>query len=301
MDNNGENNTHHLEELRVNNEDIQELLRRVLTLRDRTRLDIYNIENNLVGVNLYDLLLSNSNFLFILLILVVLLKLEYLVLMNKDLNIYLLESDELWLFYSILFFAFASLFWLIYMLVFKILTGFVKPIIKEIDKDINMAEMLYLNPFFFNMMVFYFDKRFIVSSFDVFVIMTFSVKFLILFIFYAFLYNHYRNKIATITNLSLDSGLIVKMRLGYIVLIIITLLTGYAVTYFMREASLFFIYTMQFKTLYIVLREIELWYSSEVAYKQLNNYYATNEVYYLKSNLNKSSWKIVNMVSIRFI
>jgi hypothetical protein len=301
MDNNEENNENdydHIDQMRESSEDVRELLRRVLTLRDRTQQDIYNIENNLINVNLYDLLLSNSNFLFILLILIFMFKLEYLVLINKDLmNINILESDDMWLFYSLLFFTLGFVFWLVYLFVFKVFTGFEKPMIKEIDKDVNMSEMLYLNPFFFNMMVFYLDKRFIVASFDVFVVMVFSLKFLIVFIFYVFLYNHFKHKLNMTTNLGLDSLIIYKMRFAYSVLIFMTIATGYIITYFMQDASLFFVYIMHFKTLYVVLREVELWYSSEVSYKQINNYYATNEIFYLKSNLRKSSLKIVNLVS----
>jgi hypothetical protein len=300
INNNDDNNLpeEHLHDIhRVNRDEISELLSRVITLRDQTRQDIHNIENNLIGDHLYDLLLSNSNFLFILLILIFIAKLEYLVVVNKDITIHLLESDEMWLFYSLLFFGLAFAFWFIYLFIYKIFTCFEKTKLVNIEKDINVIEILYLNPFFFSLIVIYIDKSYIVSPFDVFLMVTVSMKFLVVFLFSYFFYNYNKFKFTHLTNINFDKFLVYRMRMGYCAFILMTLFSGYLVTFFTSEVGILFVYLMHFKTFYIILRQIEFWYTSEVAYKQLNNYYATNEDYYLSSNLRKSTLTIFNMVN----
>ena len=67
-------------------------------------------------------------------------------------------------------------------------------------------------------------------------------------------------------------------------------------TYLTEESNLILCYLMYFKAVYLILRTIEQWYNNEVAFKQLNNFYATNEDYYLKTIARKTILKIFNMV-----
>ncbi len=77
-------------------------------------------------------------------------------------------------------------------------------------------------------------------------------------------------------------------------LIGMNLSVSYLISFVTEEADFHFIYILQIKSMYLILRQIALWYENEASYKQLDSFYATNEEYFIDMQMIKM---ILNMIA----
>ena len=297
---------------RATNDEILNIFRRLVILRERTnqlgrlRDDYLDIEENL-----FDLLTSNKLFIFspfILILLISFLGIQigtiYEKDLIKDLSLKTLEKPILWLPYIYTYLICLVLLWNLYLMFFKIVTNFLYQMKIQVKKktlfECSTADMLYFNPLYFNILIIYYDRTYLSTNFDLFIIMLISTHYFIIFLFSNYIYNFYKIKITNITNLYLNENkiLIYKYRVLFLFLIFMNLLTSYSITYLTTEANFSFIYIIQHKSIYLLLKQINMIYENETNYKQLDNYYSTNEHYYLNTTYIKMLLQLFMMILI---
>jgi hypothetical protein len=297
---------------RATNQEILNVFQRLVILRERVnyhsrlRSEILDIEENL-----YEFITSNKVFIFspfLILLLISFLGLQISAIFENNLipqlSLKSLEKPILWLPYIFFFLIFLVLIWNVYLLIFKIVTClFDKSSLKVKKKNLfecGTADILYFNPLYFNMLIIHYDKAYMATNFDLFVIMLISTHYFINFLFSNFIYNFYKLKITNITNLHLKENkiLIYKFRCLFFFLISMNIMTSYLMSYLTTEADFYFIYLMQHKSVYLLLKQLYMIYENETEYKQLDNCYSTNEQYYLQSIFIKMVLQMIIMILI---
>jgi hypothetical protein len=298
---------------RATNEEILNLFRQAINIRERGNNNNNN-QNNLrselqeLEENIFEHLISNKVFLFspfILILLISCLGLEInTMIKSTNFSFKTLETEVMWVPYCLTLLIIVLLLWNFYLLFFKIFAGFSERSLMRIKIkylfELGIADVLYFNPFYFNMIIFHFDKTYLSTNFDLFANMSIATHYMINFLFANLIFNFFKFKIANITNLHLPENkyLIHKMRFLFSFLIFMNMFTSYTITYITTEADFYYIYLMQHKCFYLILKEFGMWYENETAYKQLDNYYATNEQYYLNSIFIKMIIQLIVMVLI---
>jgi hypothetical protein len=296
-----ESEIHNLEELRrINNVEIQNLLRRVFTITERANSDLLELEHLLDSSGIYGVFINKKFFIFSFFFLVAMASFVYVSFMetikNKEINISLLEDDDLWITYFFVFLFLVVFEWTLYLLFLYFFTGFenIKLKIFEIDS----SDILFFNPFYFNLILFHLDRTYLKTTFDLSMVLNFSALFSINFIFSSIFFHFLKVKISAITNTSLFENkiLIYKIRFYFVSMIFFNLVTSYIIMHFTENSDFTFCYLFYFKSIYTILKQIHMWYENEISYLQLDSSYATNEEYYKSYNRNKTFLEMTNQV-----
>jgi hypothetical protein len=297
---------------RATNQEIVNVFQRLVILRERVNLhsrlrsEFLDIEENLYGFLTSSKVFIFSPFLIILLLSFLGLQISAIIENNLivELSLKSLEKPILWLPYIFSYLIILVLIWNVYLLIFKFVTSlFDKSTLKVKKKNLfecGLADILYFNPLYFNMLVIHYDKAYLATNFDLFVIMLISTHYFINFLFSNYIYNYYKIKIANITNLQLKENkiLIYKFRCLFFFLISLNLMSCFITIYLTTEADFYFVYLIQRKPIYLLLKQIYMIYENETEYRQLDNYYSTNEEYYLDSIFIKMVLQIIIMILI---
>jgi hypothetical protein len=304
---NNENNqdvaTAHLiqESNRTNNEETLALIRRVVETRDNSlRYQFLDFEDSL-----FDFIISNDVFIHSVIILLVLGGLFYFELNNlmriKYFSIKHLESEEMWYLYSLGYFIIIIALWNVYLLFFKLFSFFdtIPNFRKDKLNECSSADVLFFNPFYINLIIIHYNKAYIATVLDFYIIMTISLSFSINFFFSNYYHQYLKKKINSITNIHLSKNILVycQMKIFYIFLIGMNVMHSYLISYVTQHADFYFVYILQIKSIYLMLKQLSMWYENETIYKQLDSQYAINEEYYLNSLMRKIILNIVATVS----
>lgn len=293
----------------TNNQETLALIRQVVEIRENSlhnslRYQILDMEDSI-----FDLIISNEVFLHSGIILIIVSCLIYFELNNifkiKNLSVKHLESEELWYLYSLGFFMLIIVIWNIYLLFFKIFSFFdsFTNFRKEKMNECTSGDVLIFNPFYINLMIIHYNKAYIGTVFDFYVIMTISIAFSINFFFSNYYYNYLKKQISCISNINLTRNKLIyfRIKIFYMFLIGMNLVMSYLISFVTEYADFYFVYILQIKSIYLILKQIGMWYENEISYKQLDTYYATNEDYYLQSHMNKMIIGIIGSVSQIYI
>jgi hypothetical protein len=295
----------HLEEIAEIQRQTNNQIQRMLTQMISTQTTANQYPAEIFEDNLHEYFFSTKILFFspfILLLFIAFLYIEIIDMLyvldkkSEKINIKLLESELMWIPYAILFVIIVISTWCLYLIFIKLISNFTKIKIKSFD--FHIADVLYFNPFYFNMIVFYYDKKYLTTNFDLFVIMSISTVYTINFIF-----TNYGNYFLKIKLQSLNEikpsekrDTLYRMRMFYIFMICGNLITSMLINILTGYSDYIFIYMIHFKTIYLIFKQISFWYESEITYKQLDNFYATNEENHLKFNYYKSLFQIISMV-----
>ena len=191
--------------------------------------------------------------------------------------------------------------WNIYLFTFKLFSLCDSFIDFRKDKmnEYSSAEMLFFNPFYINMMIVHYNKTYIGTVFDFYILMTISMAFSINYFFTNYYNNYLKKQINSITNIHLTKNKILyfRIKLFYLFLIGMNISISYLISFITEAADFYFLYILQIKSLYLILRQVALWYENETNYRQLDSYYATNEEYYLDMQLRKMILNVIPAVS----
>jgi hypothetical protein len=283
---------------RNNNEGTQALLRRVLAMQNNSlRNEVLDFEEII-----FNIIISNKVFINSALSLIIIGSLFYLELINltkiNKFSIKILESEEMWYLYSLGFLIILISLWNIYLFTFKLFTfcGSFINFRKDKLNEYSSAEVLFFNPFYINMMIVHYNRTYIGTVFDFYILMTISMAFSINYFFTNYYNSYLKNQISSITNIHLTKNKILyfRIKLFYMFLIGMNLSVSYLISFVTEEADFHFIYILQIKSMYLILRQIALWYENEASYKQLDSFYATNEEYFIDMQMIKM---ILNMIA----
>jgi hypothetical protein len=291
---------------RSTNEEILSLFRRVLLLRDRInfRNEIQELEEEIYEVLFSNIFLKLSPVIIFCFTSILILEIKILFL-KAHLEFKTLESEDMWIVYGLAYCSITIIIWSAYLLIFKSVIGMDEKIkfkLKSLSK-LMPADILHFNPFYFNILIFYLDKQYISTNFDFMLILNISTHYFINYFFTYFLFNYIQQKISAIQNLNLNENKILtyKMRLLFFILILLNLFNGYFISIFTEYSSFKFIYFMTFKSFYLLIKQLSLWYENEISYKNLDNFYSTNEQNYLNYQFTKMCLKLVILILILFI
>lgn len=274
---------------RINNEEMQTLLNRVNDIRSRAQTDLQAIDEELSNSeNFIDTVMSKPMILVLAGLLPLLMVLFYTSIKNVKWSIKQLESHDMWGPYIFAFFFILIIIWLYFTLFAKLVTLNETTKMKEYES--KAVDILYLNPFYINVLIYAYDKAFLSTPFDIFILTVISSYFATSYFFSLYLYNYFKIKIASIANLHLNYNiqLMTRLRASYGLLIAHNVMCMYLTTYLLTEVDFMMTYLIQFRSVYLILKQIEYWYINELSYKQLDNVYFTNEQYYLKTFYRKT-------------
>lgn len=286
---------------RMNNEEIQNVFRRILSLRGTNLTEINDLQNFLRGPNILEMILSNQVFLispFIIIFLLVLLYVHFMeIITTNEISVKILELEEMWSIYAICFVIATITLWNFYLLIFHTLINFENFKFKSFD--VSTADVLYFNPMYFSIFILHVNKTYISTSVDLFLIMTFSMFFFINLFYTVYSYSYFKLKINSISNLHLAENriLLYKMRFFNSFLICMNIFEIYLISFTTENGDIFLSYLMNFKAVYLILRITLMWYENENSYKQLDNSYVTNGENYLRYQRNKSALQIICLVN----
>jgi len=287
---------------RTNNEETLALIRRVVEMRENSlRYQFLDLEDSL-----FDFLISNDVFSHSLIILLVLSGLFYFELSNlktiKKFSIKHLESEEMWYLYSLGYFIIIILLWNFYLLFFKIFSFFdtFPNFRKDKLNEYSSADVLFFNPFYINLIIIHYNKEYIGTVLDFYLIMTISLSFSINFFFTNYYHHYLKKQINSITNIHNSKNILIyyRMKVFYLFLIGMNLFHSYMISFITQHADFYFVYLLQIKSIYSILKQLSMWYENETNYKQLDSFYVTNEEYYLNSLLRKMVLNTVATVRI---
>jgi hypothetical protein len=286
---------------RSNNEEIQNLLRRVLLMRESIlSYQMFDMEESFFNILISNYMLIFSAIAF-LISFIFLYTQSINLFINKQLPIKYLESDEMFYVYLIGLFALALFLWSFYLIIFKLFSFFDSYTIfsKENMSICSSAELLFFNPFYTNLVIIHYNKNYLANIFDFYLIMTIALVFWMNYFFTYYYYNYLKKKITGITNIHLYKNKLVyiKIKLFYLFLIGMNLFMSYLISFFNEHSEFYFLYLLQIKSIYLIIRQLGMWYETETNYNQINSHYATNEDYYLKTLLIKTILNVAATVS----
>lgn len=132
------------------------------------------------------------------------------------------------------------------------------------------------------------------TSFDILAWWMIAFNYAVNYIFSLNLYNHSNYKINTITNFQAQTGFLLRMRLNYIVLMIINILFVCLMIQLTEEASFSCKYIVLFKGFYLFMKQIEFWVVNEINLIQLKS--GSSEDFIFRTNSIRLYIQIVNMV-----
>ena len=159
-----------------------------------------------------------------------------------------------------------------------------------------MTDAFYFNPVFFNLLLYFLNKQYMLTSFDIFAWWMISFTFAINFIFSFNLFNHSNFKINTITNFQAHSSFLNKMRLNYTVLILINVGFFFFLKFLLEESSVSYKYIILFKGFYLLMKQTEFWVLNEINLIQIKS--GSSEDFIFQTNTIKLYITILNMVLI---
>lgn len=289
---------------REHNQEMQNLLRRVNEFRNQTHNllnESSNINNsNINSEEIFDVLINEKLIYFLPLIILIFSSLLYFTI-NKNIeymtNLKYLEHPDMWPVYFIAFPLISFITYFFHYLIFFVL--FEK--IKINNYDYSAGDILYLNPAYINIVLYFIDKEYFITIFDTFVLISISTYCFINYMFFCYLFNYFKIKISLITNLLSQNNLklILKMRAinSYFIFQNLSLLLLFHYI-LLSEADFTLYFIIQFKLVYLIIKQTEYWINNEISYKQLDNIYSTNETLYIRLFTRKILVNFISLVSL---
>lgn len=155
-------------------------------------------------------------------------------------------------------------------------------------------DSLYFNPIFFNLFLYFLNKQYMLTSFDIFAWWLISYSYGIGFLFSLNLYNLSNYKFNTITNFQEHDGFLYKMRLNYSTLLLINLGFFAIMKQFLEEADFSYKYIILFKGFYLFMKQVEFWVLNEINLIQLK--VGSCEEFIFRTNTIRLYIQLINMV-----
>jgi hypothetical protein len=220
---------------------------------------------------------------------------------KKDWEIELLESEEMAFIYFLIFLIIAILTWNFY-LAMNLLIGNTR-YNKVKANVIIFADSLYFNPIIFTFMIYYYDRSFLQTSFDILFVLIITTHYYTIFYFTINLFKHAEFKISQITNFMLDENktLLLRLRINFLALGLCNFIFSYFVKLAVKETDFMYKYFILLKGVYLFLKQVECLVSSEMRYRELTWSTNVKEDNILTPLSVKTKIKIMNMVKLSFI
>jgi len=231
------------------NENINSFIRTALAIRESNLHDINELQDLLSLHRYYRFFFTKSYLLLSTLINIAIICIMYLYFQNKEYDLYILEQED-----TVGFFFFISVLllfnmWNVYLFIYFMLTKF--EIISDdiIHLEISTQDILYFNPFFFNMIIYHTNKTYLVNSFDIFTLTLISMHYAVNFQFSRIMCEHFHKKITSILNFYLDDNtiLLVKLRIGYVIMMSANVVVSCFIYMLIQDTDFIYKYLILFK------------------------------------------------------
>ena len=227
------------------NDDINNLLRRAMVLRDPQSGIAYNFYS--IKREFKQMIYSSKCFALSSVFCILIFLIFYFSSRNMNITIETLESEEMSFIYFLIF-LFVSIFsWNFYLFFSLVIAR--SEYIKLKSDSILTADLLYFNPILFTFMIFYYNRSFIQTSFDVFAWMMISSQYFINFCYSVHLYKFANYKISQITNFMSNTHklLMWKIRINYTILIISNISLSYLLKIGIKDTEFMYKYFVLLK------------------------------------------------------
>jgi hypothetical protein len=111
--------------------------------------------------------------------------------------------------------------------------------------------MLYLSPIFSVVLIYYINKDYLTTGFDLFFLLTIFYFYKINFFFTVQISSYFNNRINTIHNINDQTFIIFKFRLAYLIFILINIVFTYSIKLIIDEVPFTYKYMILFRVISI--------------------------------------------------
>jgi len=197
---------------------------------------------------IYEILFSKTFFFFSSLFNLFIIVAFFSLLKENEYDINTLESDDMVIPYIFAFIIILSLSWNFYLILLLITTK-LENLTQDLNHVGNSISDIYFNPLFFILIISSLNKRYIVSSFDIFALLTVSSEYALNLFFVNLHYTHFNRKIKSIMNYYLSENyyLMVRNRIGFFMLFCINIGFTTLLLKLINETDLLYKYLVIFK------------------------------------------------------
>lgn len=235
-------------QMNTQNQNLNNLIRRAMNTQVRLDEADYMTTRFLnLRREFKQIIFSKKCFLFSSILSIILITCLYFTIRRMDITIASLESDEMGYVYLLLFSIIMLFTWNFYLLIIHVFLKFEYSKMKT--NDILTADILYFNPLLFTLMIFYFNRSYVRTSFDSFAWMIISSQYFINFYYTAQLYKYANKKISQITNLMLEDNtyILYRIRLSYFFLCAVNILLTYTLKVVIDDTDFMYKYFILLK------------------------------------------------------
>ena len=193
-----------------------------------------------------------------------------------EINMNILESSCMWSLYFLFYVFCFFIFWFFFLLIHKIITNF-DNCYSFREQKLKIEDILLFNPCYNNVVFLYYNKGFLSTNFDFFIIVTLLTFLSFNFIFGYYTHSFLKNKIATIQNKKM-STLSSKITLFYALMIGLNFLSlGIMFVLVPVKENLGPFIFIAMKNVYLFLHQIKLYQDNYISFNQIDISYSNNE------------------------
>jgi hypothetical protein len=246
------NNDNHPNNPEPMGQSLNNLVRRAMTLQQNNNENSFSSNFYVLKREFKQLIYSARCFSISGVILIILLLALIVAISKNQYTLESLESEEMVFIYFLIYLIVTILTWNIY-LFFSIVVGNTE-YTKTKNDVVVTADVLYFNPILFTFMIFYYNRTFVQTSFDILAWLVISSHYFINFCFSVNLHKYTALKISQITNFALkdNSLFLFKIRANYVLLTLTNFVFSYIIRLVIKDTEFMYKYFILLKVNFIL-------------------------------------------------